>query len=208
MRSNLAVFDVKYGNLQFQTSGLNLLPPINASVVLVNAGSAKAKGFEWEGTFLPMQGLTVTANTGYTDFKYTSIAPVIGTLTTFLPVQRPKWTAAGAVQYDTAEVLAGGHMTFRVDANFRGKTRLSSIATPVVQSITTVKDSWIVNGRVALADFDLGGGKATLAVWGRNLLDNKDLQNVAGIQLGGLGAIYATMYERARTYGVDLTMDF
>lgn len=108
VRSNLALLDVKYGNLQLHTSGLNLLPPINASVVLVNAGDAKAKGFEWEGTALPMHSLTLTANVGYTDFKYTTIDPVIGALTTFLPIQRPDWTAAGAVQYDTPDVIAGG----------------------------------------------------------------------------------------------------
>jgi iron complex outermembrane receptor protein len=208
VRSNLALFDVKYGNLQLQTSGLNLIPPINASVVLVNAGSAKAKGFEWEGTALPMEGLTLTANVGYTDFKYTSVDPVIGTLTTFLPIQRPNWTAAAAIQYETPEVIAGGHMVFRVDANYRGKTRLSSRPEPLVQAVTAVKDSTIINARVALADFDMANGKATLAFWGRNLFDNKDLQNVTGIQLGALGAIYGTMYERARTYGVDLTFDF
>jgi iron complex outermembrane receptor protein len=203
LRSNLALFDVKYGDLQLNTSGANLLPPINAGVVLVNAGDAKAKGFEWEGTFLPVQGLTLTANAGYTDFKYTRIDPVIGTLTTFLPIQRPKWTAAGSVQYDTPEVMAGGHMTFRVDANFRGKTRLASQTGPGVQAATAINNSWIVNGRVALTDFDLANGKATLAVWGRNLFDNKQLSNVTGI-----GILFGTMYERARTFGVDLTMDF
>jgi len=44
LRFNLAVFDVKYGNLQLNTSGANLLPPINAGVLLVNAGDAKYRG--------------------------------------------------------------------------------------------------------------------------------------------------------------------
>jgi iron complex outermembrane receptor protein len=203
VRSNQALFDVKYGDIQLNTSGLNLIPPVNASVVLINAGNAKAKGFEWEGTFLPMEGLTLTANAGYTDFKFTSVLPIIGTLTTFVPIQRPKWTAAGAIQYETPEVMAGGHMVFRVDVNYRGKTRLASRTDPGVQPATSTNNSWLVNARVALADFDVANGKATLALWGRNIFDNKDLQNVTGI-----GVIYGTMYERARTYGVDLTFDF
>jgi len=202
------VFRVKYGNLQFQTSGLNVLPPINASVVLVNAGDAKAKGFEWENTVLPMQGLTMTANLGYTDFKYTRIDPIIGTLQNYLVAQRPKWTGSGSVQYETPEVFAGGPLSFRVDANFRGKTRIASTNTVAIQSVTQVGESWIVNARVALADFDLANGKATLAVWGRNLTDNKQLVNSTPVQFGALGTIVGAMFERARTYGVDLTFDF
>jgi iron complex outermembrane receptor protein len=208
LRSNLAVFDVKYGNLQLQTSGLNLLPPINASVVLVNAGDAKAKGFEWENTFLPLDGLTLTGNLGYTDFKYTRVDPVIGTLANFLPTARPKWTGATSAQYDTPEVYAGGHMVFRIDANYRSLARLASLNDPALQAATTTKNSWIVNGRVALTDFDLAGARATAAVWGRNILNNKQLMNATQLSLGALGTIAGAMYERAATYGVDLTLDF
>jgi iron complex outermembrane receptor protein len=210
LRSNLALFDVRYGKLQLQTSGLNLIPPINAAVVLVNAGDAKAKGFEWENTLIPIDGLTLTANLGYTDFKYTNVDPVIGTLQTFLPIHRPKWTAAASVQYDTGEVYAGGHVSFRVDANYRGKTLLGtspSLNQAALAAVTT-KNSWIVNGRIALVDFDVAGARTTAALWGRNIFNNKQLMNATGFQLGALGAVYGAMYERARTFGVDLSLDF
>jgi iron complex outermembrane receptor protein len=95
-----------------------------------------------------------------------------------------------------------------VDANWRGKTRVSSNATPEIQAGTVVKDAWVVNARVALTDFDLANGKATLALWGRNIFDNKDLANSTAVPFGALGTLVAAMYERARTYGVDLTFDF
>jgi iron complex outermembrane receptor protein len=205
---------VKYSDLQLTTSGANLTPPNPAGVVLVNAADAKAKGFEWENTFLPMQGLTLTANVGYTDFKYTRIDPIIGTLTNrndpryYLVAGRPKWSGSASAQYETAEVFAGGHLSLRVDANFRGKMRIASTNTVPIQSVTRVGDQWIINARAALADFDLANGKATLAVWGRNLTNNKDLANSTPVQFGALGAIVGAMYERARTYGVDLTFDF
>jgi iron complex outermembrane receptor protein len=176
--------------------------------VLVNAGDAKAKGFEWEGTFLPIEGLTLTANLGYTDFKYTRIDPVIGSLTTYLAVHRLKWTGAGAIQYDTPVVYHGGHLTFRVDANYRGKTRLASQDIAVVQAATQTNNSWVVNARAALAGFDLAGADATVAIWGRNIFDNKQMMNGTGIPFGPAGLIVGAMYERARTYGVDLTLDF
>jgi iron complex outermembrane receptor protein len=209
-RSNLAVFDVKYGQLQFQTSGMNIMPPVNASVVLINAGDAKAKGFEWENTILPMRGLTLTANVGYTDFKYTRIGPVIGNLATFLPTSRPDWTASGSVQYQTEEVLAGGHMVFRLDANYRGKTYngYSLTGNQAAVDATTVKSSWLVNGRVALVDFDIAGARAEAAIWGKNLLDNDKMISGGAFFLGAFGASYSATFERARTFGVDLILDF
>jgi iron complex outermembrane receptor protein len=209
LRSNLALFDVKYGDLQLQATGNALLPPINASVVLINAGDAKAKGFEWENTFLPMQGLTLTANIGYTDFKYTSIDPVIGTLQSFLPNQRPDWTGAGSIQYETPEVFADGHLMFRVDVNYRGETLLGNTQTGdrALLAAVTTKNSWIVNGRAALVDFDLAGARATAAVWGRNIFNNKQLTTGVAFPLGALGASVGAMYERARTFGIDLTLE-
>jgi iron complex outermembrane receptor protein len=210
LRTNLALFDVKYGDLQFQTSGFNVNPPINASIVLVNAGNAKAKGFEWENTFIPLDGLTLTANVGYTDFKYTEIDPIIGSLDWFLPISRPKWTGNLAAQYDSRELYAGGHLVFRLDANYRSKTYLGYSPTlnqAAVDAVTT-DDSWIVNGRVAFADFDLAGAKAQAAIWARNIFDNKDLANDSTLVLGAIGNIYPGSFERARTFGVDLMVDF
>lgn len=219
LRTNLSLFDVRYGNLQFQTAGANLNPPVNASVVLINGGDAKAKGFEWENTLLPMDGLTLTANLGYTDFKYTRVDPIIGTLQNYLPINRPKWSATMSAQYETEDVYAGGHMVFRMDANYRSKTYLGYYTLPVdrpnpaavsaaaVNAVTT-DNSWIVNGRVALAGMDVQGGKAQVALWARNIFDNKDLANVSSLNLTGIGSIYPGSYERARTFGVDVIFDF
>jgi iron complex outermembrane receptor protein len=212
LRSNLAIYGVKYGNMQFETTGANVTPVVPAAVVLINAGDARARGFEWENVLVPVSGLTLTANLGYTDFKFNSISPIIGTLAYTLPLNRPKWTGNGSIQYETGEVLAGGHLVFRGDANYRSKTYLGT-TTPgrnnsaAVAAVTT-SNSWVVNGRIALSDFDLSGAKAEIALWGRNIFDNRQLNSVTQIALGSAGIIYPGMYERARTFGVDLSFDF
>ncbi|RYD95417.1 MAG: TonB-dependent receptor, partial [Sphingobacteriales bacterium] len=58
LRTNLSVYSVKYTDLQLSGSGLAFGVPL-ASQVLVNAGDAKAKGFELELTAVPIESITL-----------------------------------------------------------------------------------------------------------------------------------------------------
>jgi iron complex outermembrane receptor protein len=203
LRSNLAVFTVKYNALQLTTSGLNVGIPLAAQVV-INGGDARARGVEWENTAVPVRGLTLTANVGYTDFKYRSVNPVLRIGGQFLPTSRPMWTGSGSVQYETEELFRGGHLTVRGDVNVKGKTNLvSAMLTPLAVQNGVTKSTWIFNGRVALSDIALAGGRAELALWGRNLTNVKQFNNVSTFAFALPGA-----YERARTVGVDLTFSY
>jgi OOP family OmpA-OmpF porin len=62
---------------------------------------------------------------------------------------------------------------------------------------------WLVNTRVALADIDLGDTRAEVAVWSRNLLNNREI-----VQYVGLSLVGSVIYEQARTFGVDVRFDF
>lgn len=203
LRSNLSFFDVKYEDMQFNASGV-AVGIIEAPEVVVNGGNSKARGFEWENTAIPFNNLTLGLNIGYTDFKYTRVDPVIGTIDTYLPINRPKWTNTGSIQYETGKIIAGGHLVFRVDANYRSKTYLA-FGQPSEELIaaTTTHDSWILNGRIALSELELLGTTAQVAVWGKNLADNRQLANVSS-----LAFLYPGSYERARTYGIDLSVAF
>jgi iron complex outermembrane receptor protein len=211
LRTNLAVFDVKYRDLQVSTSGANLTPPNPAGVVLINAADGKSRGFEWENTFVPVQGLTLGASVGYTDFEFTRVDRIIGTLASYRPINRPKWTGVLSGQYESGEIFAGGHALVRVDANYRGKTLLGYTrigGNPIAYDVLTTDNSWVVNARLALVDMDVKGAKTTVALWARNLFDNKDLTNASSLNLGAIGSFFPGSYERARTYGVDLIMEF
>jgi iron complex outermembrane receptor protein len=204
LRANLAVYDVSYTGFQYVTIGRNVDPvgPVGlASTVVINGGNGKAKGFEFEATAVPVNGITLNAAVGYTDFKFTRVAAF---LPNFLPLGRPKWTVSGAAQYDTPEVLMGGHLTIRGDVNYKSKTYLGyNLPEPQLDAVTT-RNSFIVNGRIALVDSEIfGNTKAQVALWGRNLLDNRQIINVTNLNF-----LYPAGYERARTYGVDLSFDF
>ena len=75
LRANLALFSVNYDNLQFANAGsaFPLVPALSVLPTLVvgSKSPARAKGFELELTAAPTRGLTLGANMGYTDFKYT-----------------------------------------------------------------------------------------------------------------------------------------
>jgi len=200
LRANLALFSAKYTDLQISGSGATFGVPL-ASQVLVNAGDAKAKGLELETTLVPIERLTFGANLGYLDFKYTRLDPRFVAAGNSVVAQRPKWTANLSAQYVTPPVLGDARVNMRIDGNY--KSGHNGSANPTLRAWTYIPDVWLVNGRIALENIDLGGHKATLALWGRNLFNEDALKYPAA-----LGVVVAAAYEDARTVGVDLTFEF
>jgi iron complex outermembrane receptor protein len=206
VRANIALYHAKYDALQFIAS-----VPIGGvpTTVVLNAGTARAQGIEVETTFLPTRGLTLEANFSYLDFKYLTIDPLLLavngiTADQFYPATRPAWTGHGAVQYETTEMAWGGRISARVDALYRGKFFSSFSATsPAMLDAISQPAQVILNARLALTEVPIGPVKAQLAFWGRNLTDN----GAVGAQ-AFYGYVLGNSYERARTYGVDLTVDF
>lgn len=220
LRSNLAVFHVDYANIQQAILGSLTGVPAAAtfSNAIVPSADATAKGFEWENTFVPVTGMTLGANVGYTDFDYKADSVFPGfVFTTGAPgiqvFQRPKWSGNFNVQMKPQGLLDFAQLAFRLDANFKSKTLLWSDITPGNGPTAQVDPAylkgmqapfqWIVNGRIALENFSIGGGSAELALWGRNLFDNREM-----VQATGFGVSIPVLYERARTYGIDLNFTF
>ena len=235
-RSNLSIFHVDYKAIQYTTSGT--LTGVASSFLfgqaVISSGDARANGFEWENTIIPVRGITLTANLGYTDFKYDKNTIYGGpgpngtvcrgpsctggfVLQSGAPgyqeFQRPKWTANVAAQYDSEEMVMGGHLTLRVDANFKSKNLMTSDLTagnalneaedPAIRASATSPAQWIVNGRAGIVGMDIGGTKADLSVWGKNIFNNRNI-----VQYSNLGPVASVIYERAPTYGLDLTFAF
>ncbi len=200
LRTNLSLFSAKYGNLQVAGSGLTFGVPA-ASQVLVNAGDAKAKGFELEATAVPIQAVTLTANVGYLDFKYTRLDPRYVAAGNTLATQRPKWTGMFAAQYVSPPVFGDAHFNLRGDANYRAAHDGSGNI--LFRNIGRIPKSLLLNGRLALEDIALGSAKGSVAVWGKNLTNEDHRRYILG-----LGVVYAASYEPARTFGVDFTVEF
>jgi len=203
LRTNLAVFHADYDDLFIGTLG-SLVGIPGAPQVIINGGKARAWGFELENTVAPVENVTLGANLGYTNFKYKEVNPVIGNINNFLPQFRPKWTANLWAQYDTPPVIGNAFVSLRADASYRSKTY--GHYAPIDQAARdaiTIKSVWLLNARAALTDLELGRAKAQVALWGRNLTNDKS----PGFMVG-LGFLYSGSYERARTYGVDVTLEF
>jgi iron complex outermembrane receptor protein len=204
LRSNIAVFSTTYKGLQQTTFATTIGLPAALGTVLINGADGKAKGFEVENTFVPMEGLTLTANVGYTDFTLRNQNPALGNPAFTRPGYRPKWTGSGSVQYEIPGP-ADTRVVMRLDAAYKSKQWLANFnLLPEVIGVLRTPSTVIVNARVALADIKLMGGTAELALWGRNLTDDKHTTFGAPYT----GQTVAAAYERARTYGVDLSFKF
>jgi iron complex outermembrane receptor protein len=87
----------------------------------------------------------------------------------FYIVFTPRNAASAAIDYELPVNALDGALRFHLDANY-------SEATQAFDQFATRNDSsFIVNGRVALADIRIGSGeqRLTLAVWARNLFDEQ-----------------------------------
>ncbi|CAN7444825.1 TonB-dependent receptor [Phenylobacterium sp. LjRoot225] len=203
LRLNLSLFTVKYTDLQFIIGGIFCGDGVSG-VCVFTAGDARAKGAELEVTAVPVDRLTLSAGVGYTDFKYLNLSPIATAATGFFSkTYRPKWTTNLSAQYDTEPLFDDAHLSFRVDANFRSSSLLAADAPPQFQPIVTIPSIWIVNGRVALADLNIAGHTGEIALWGKNLTNDKHMAMSSSFTF-----MYPTTYERARTFGVDLKFDW
>lgn len=207
VRANVALFHAVYKHLQSSQGGTTLGRP-EIGTAIVDLGTERAQGIEAELTVRPVSFITLGANGGYTDAKYRKITPLFLTAygTGYEPTLLPKYTSNlyGQVQsepfYGTARVIA------RLDADFRSRVRFLSgsvqEAIPEFQSLRYGPSRWILNTRAGVED--LGPSHLGIALWARNLTNNRDAQFPLALATYGL----STSFQQARTYGLDLTARF
>src|SRR3546814_625929 len=122
-RANLAAFYSDYKDLQIQTF-------VNGVQNFENAGKVRIWGVEGEFTAVPIDGLTIDANFGYTNVKYkeylqngVDVSEIVKVIYT------PKWTARLGGQYDFAELSNGGTLFVALDSRYRSGTPLTAFVT-------------------------------------------------------------------------------
>jgi iron complex outermembrane receptor protein len=216
MRLNLALFTVKYNKVQTLTSpqvsngGCSNFPNVSrtAGQCLINGGNAKASGFELEGTYVtPIDGVTLAGNVSYNDFHYTSVdpglrSPIDGS---FVPQQTPQWTGSISVAYrgPDMDALHGAHFGGRIEGNYSSSAYAQANSSMAALQAALIPSRWLLNGRVGINGFEVGGVSVDLNVYGRNLTDNKSETYAAMF-----GFVSAGTYQRARSFGVELDADF
>ncbi|TVV76739.1 TonB-dependent receptor [Sphingomonas solaris] len=226
LRTNLALFIAKYKDVQSSQSGRNIIdtnltPPRarnDLGTAIITGFDETAKGFEFELTAVPVEGLTLTGSLGYTDINQKNYNPLLLTSAivpgqtlanvNFQPTGTPKWTSNLSAQYITPPVFGNATVLARIDAQWRSKLvndpnadRATLI--PIYADIVSLPSQWLLNSRVALRDIDFGDVSAELAVWGRNLTnDKKALYPLI------LAFSTGTSYQAARTYGLELIVKY
>ena len=203
LSANLALFDQEIKGFQsniFTGSGFALL----------NAGKQSTKGVELESQ-ASIDGLTLNFGVTYLDPKYDSfVASAVGDLSGRRPAGIPKWTVLLGAQYEMP--VGNGVLVPRASYLFQSDTQLvEGLPNFVVRN----PDGSIANGDAALAaaepfrrelndltaslSYEMENG-VTVEVWGRNLLDDRNLETIfdSVAQPGGISGYP----NDPRTYGV------
>lgn len=209
LRLNLTAFHANHRDLQV---GQFLAGSGGSIGITVNAGKAQYNGIEAEWTALLGDNLTITGNFGYVDRQYKSFIirdPATDALIDIAKSARFLYSA-GTTANVGAEYRFGdigiGTLSARLDYSYRGRTYFHSttLLNPFNDELSDGKVG-LLDGRVTLADLQIGGGRTQLSGWVRNI-NNADYL-LGGVDFGSLG--FGTVgYAPPRTYGIDLRIGF
>ena len=204
VRLNAAVFRSEVTDLQSLT-----FSPATGTLI-VNTGESTDTGVEVELTAEPIDGLTLTANYGYVDKDFdTNLRPLA-----------PRSNAYGAVQYQLPAFAGGSRLSFRVDAAWKddanaGLCPVGSTTTPTgcinlasvdqaLDDATQMGARTDVGARIAWNDIAIGGMTARVSIWGRNLLDEDEIEFSRDLSNGTVVGSFMVPL----TYGIDFGVSF
>ncbi|MGN6821072.1 MAG: TonB-dependent receptor [Sphingomonas sp.] len=167
-------------------------------------GISKIRGIEVDFTARPIENLTIGASYAYTHITVPATpnpnpGPTFGVLTPVYTVYTPPNAASGYVDYEVP--IGDMALRFHIDANYAD-------AQYSFQSETVKTDSsFIVNGRIALADIKLNQTtKFTLSAWSRNLFNEQHIYRRSAANAAVLGD-YAN-FNPPRTFGFEAAVKF
>ena len=205
LRVNAAAFHSDYKDLQVFY--------FTTRVFYENAGKAKIDGLELEVTANPLDGLTLFGNLGLLDFEYEEYISAVGggPPTDIADIADRAYTpdatmSLGAV-YETQPMSSGAFWRFSVDGQWTDDMDFF-VTIPIqgddeLANAAIAEAHWDLNARIGIADLPFWGSKATVSIWGKNLLDEQEPLYVADIS-----GLISGSFQRPVTYGLDLTVQF
>ncbi len=206
---NFAAFRDEHKDMQLSV----FTATTGAASIIRNAAGARIQGLEFETVLRPFDRLTVNGSLAILDPKYKSFIDggVDVSANRAFP-HAPKTTAS--VGFDWA-VLSGdwGKLNLYGDLNYVSKyyTFPYPLVTPTRSdqnaNSSLSQGRTIVNLRASVADIQLGGVKAEVSGFVRNLTKEADPSNF--IDFGpGFGGILLGYFPEPRTYGVSVGLKF
>ncbi len=189
VRVNAALFYTRLRNAQVPTL---VLP--DAITVIQNAGDLESKGFEWELSLLPIRGLEIQYNAGFTDARYNTLRLAENGQAVNYDGNRqiftPQSTQLLAAQY-TVPVGIGGHYRLSLRGEWvRTGKQYFTLSNSISQDAYS-----LLNFR-----FGLGFKQYALHVWFRNAADTRYI--AYAYDFGG------THLGNPRTYGATISARF
>ena len=164
-------------------------------------GTSKIRGVEAELTVNPMQGLTLGAGYAYT-YTHVPATPnpfLNNELYQVYVVYTPPSAANAYLDYEIPVAFKDGKVRLHLDANY-ADAQYSFQNEPVKS-----QNSFIVNGRLALADLAMTDrARATLSVWTRNLFNETHIYRRSNANAAVLGD-YAN-FNPPRTFGLEVSI--
>ncbi|MEO6389021.1 MAG: TonB-dependent receptor [Croceibacterium sp.] len=177
--ANLAVFDQQIKGFQsniFTGSGF----------VLLNAGKQSTKGVEFEGQATVADALTLNLGVTYLDPVYDSFQiSAVGDLSGTRPAGIPSWTVIVGAQYEAR--VGHGNLVPRISYLWQDRVQLieglpgfltrnpdGSIASSAAALAAAAQFTREVNDLTASLGYEFDNG-LSFSVWGRNLLDSRDV---------------------------------
>ncbi len=181
LRFNIDAFREDYSDIQVNTVALD---PVLHSLVTVteNLGRAKYQGFESDLTFVPVAGLSLTANYSYLDAStHSSLTPL-----PFAP--RSQYNLGAEYSFGA---VGPGVLSALVGWSWIGTENAGGGSIPGYGPLSA---------RATLAEIAAGAGHVSVSLWAKNLADRHYIYVNTGF-----GAI---SYGEPRTVGVNLTYAF
>ncbi len=181
LRFNIDGFHESYSDIQINNV---VLDPVLHSLVTVtqNLGNATYQGIETDLAWVPVDGLTLTANLSYLD------ASTRSSLTPLPFAPRTQWNLGADYSFGA---VGPGVLSARVGWSWIGTETAGGGSIP---------GYGLVDARATLAEIPVASGKLSVSLWAKNLLDRHYIYVNSGF-----GAI---AYGEPRTVGANLTYGF
>lgn len=168
---------------------------------LSNGGKAESQGVEADVTYLPVEGLRLSANATYTDARLTRDTPpgLFGQDGDRLPYV-PKWNANFAIDYEFP--LAGSWTGFAGGSyRFIGERKADFLSVPAPRfEIPAYR----------VVDLHLGVKEKgwTIEAYVKNLTDERGITAIGFETTNPVGSPYAAAYVQPRTIGLSVSAGF
>ncbi|MBM4223193.1 MAG: TonB-dependent receptor [Gammaproteobacteria bacterium] len=210
--ANIAIFNNDSQDIQlsiFEAKGA-------ANSTVKNAGEANVKGLEVELGYQFPQGTQLQFALGKMDGEFDRyLDRGVDVAFNRALVHSPETTISATVDAALGRIL-GAEVRLLLDASYIDDYLLYAYPVKVLPATdpssvnsalandTRVPSYTLVNARLSFDGVEVGGAQVDVALWSKNLMDKKYIQNM--IDFGpGFGSLTQVYYGTPRTYGIELT---